>query len=95
MNILEGEQFTAEYKALNPISHVPTLSIDGVPYTESLAIMELLEELYPEPALLPKKPHDRARVRALAETINAGIQPLQNTSLLKYMGDDTEKRSTG
>ena len=93
VNILEGAQFTAEYKVLNPISHVPALSIDGVYYTESIAIMELLEELHPDPPLLPRKPEDRARVRALAETINSGVQPLQNTSVLNYLGDDKEKRS--
>ena len=92
VNILEGEQKTPEYLAKNPIGHVPTLTVDGVAYVESLAIMELLEELHPEPALLPGTPHARARVRALAETINAGIQPLQNTSVLSYLGDDKDKR---
>ena len=94
VDILEGAQKAPEYLAKNPIGHVPTLTIDGESYVESIAIMELLEELYPEPALLPKKPQDRARVRALAETINAGVQPLQNTSVLGYLGDDKEKRST-
>jgi maleylacetoacetate isomerase len=93
VNILEGEHKKPEYLAKNPIGHVPTLSVDGVPYVESVAIMELLEELYPEPALLPKKPHDRARVRALVETVNAGIQPLQNLSVLERIGEDKEKRS--
>ncbi|MEA2749989.1 MAG: hypothetical protein QOI41_4132 [Myxococcales bacterium] len=94
VNIVSGEQNTPEYLALNPIGHVPTLHIDGVPYVESVAIMELLEELYPEPALLPKSPQDRARVRALVETINAGIQPLQNLIVLDRVGgDDQEKRS--
>jgi maleylacetoacetate isomerase len=93
VNIVAGEQKTPEYLAANPIGHVPTLHIDGVPYVESVAIMELLEELYPEPALLPKSPQDRARVRALVETINAGIQPLQNLIVLDRVGgDDQEKR---
>lgn len=93
VNLLAGEQKTPEYRALNPIGHVPTLHIDGVPYVESVAIMELLEELYPEPALLPKSPPERARVRALVETINAGIQPLQNLIVLDRVGgDDQEKR---
>jgi maleylacetoacetate isomerase len=92
VNILEGEQKTPEYLARNPIGHVPTLSIDGVPYVESVAIMELLEELYPAPALLPKEPHGRARVRALVETINAGIQPLQNLTVLARVGEE-DKRS--
>lgn len=93
VNLLEGEQKTPAYRAKNPIGHVPTLTVDGVSYVESVAIMELLEEIHPEPSLLPKKPHDRARVRALVETINAGIQPLQNTSVLDQIGADKEKRA--
>ena len=95
VNILEGEQKKAEYRALNPIGHVPTLTIDGVSYVESVAIIELLEELYPDPALLPKTPHARAKVRELVETINAGIQPLQNLEVLDRVGhvkDEQEKR---
>jgi maleylacetoacetate isomerase len=94
VNIVSGEQKKPEYLAENPIGHVPTLHIDGVPYVESVAIMELLEELHPDPPLLPKSPQDRARVRALVETINAGLQPLQNLIVLdKVGGDDQEKRS--
>ena len=92
VNLLEGQQKSAENVARNPIGHVPTLVVDGVPYVESIAIIELLEELYPEPALLPKRPDDRARVRALVETINAGVQPLQNLVVLEKVGDDKEKR---
>jgi maleylacetoacetate isomerase len=94
VNLLDGEQKKPEYLARNPIGHVPTLAIDGVTYVESVAIMELLEELYPDPPLLPKTPHDRARVRALVETINAGIQPLQNLIVLDRVGGtDQEKRT--
>ena len=94
VNLLEGEQKKPENVAKNPIGHVPSLSIDGVTYVESVAIMELLEELYPEPPLLPKSPHDRARVRALVETVNAGIQPLQNLVVLERVGGkDVEKRN--
>jgi maleylacetoacetate isomerase len=93
VNILTGEQQSAEYRAQNPIGHVPTLHVDGVPYVESVAIMELLEELHPDPPLLPKSPQDRAHVRALVQTINAGIQPLQNLVVLDRVGgDDQEKR---
>jgi len=93
VNIVEGEQNDAAYRAKNPIGHVPTLTVDGVPYVESVAIMELLEELYPEPPLLPKRADDRARVRALVQTINAGIQPLQNLVVLgRVAGDDQAKR---
>jgi maleylacetoacetate isomerase len=94
VNLLAGEQKAPEYRALNPIGHVPTLHIDGVAYVESVAIIELLEELYPEPALLPKSPQERAHVRALVQTINSGIQPLQNLIVLDRVGgDDQEKRN--
>jgi maleylacetoacetate isomerase len=93
VNLLDGEQKKPENLAQNPIGHVPTLSIDGVQYVESVAIMELLEELYPDPPLLPKSPHDRARVRGLVETINAGTQPLQNLSTLERVGTEPEKRT--
>ncbi len=93
VDIASGAQNDAAYRARNPIGHVPTLTIDGTPYIESVAIMELLEEIHPDPPLLPKKPEERARVRALVETINAGIQPLQNLIVLRRIGDDPEKRS--
>jgi len=93
VNLLEGQQRSPEYRAQNPIGHVPTLTVDGKPFVESVAIMELLEELYPDPPLLPKRPEDRARVRALVETINAGVQPLQNLVVLDHLGDDKAKRT--
>jgi len=94
VNILEGEHKTPDYLANNPIGHVPTLTVDGKPFVESVAIMELLEELYPDPALLPRTPHDRARVRALVETINAGIQPLQNLVVLDRVGGTDQAKRT-
>jgi maleylacetoacetate isomerase len=93
VNIVEGEQNKPEYLGHNPIGHVPTLSVDGVDYVESVAIMELLEELYPDPPLLPKQPHHRARVRGLVQTINAGIQPLQNLAVLDRVGKEPTIRT--
>jgi maleylacetoacetate isomerase len=87
VNLLEGEQKKPDHVATNPIGHVPVLHIDGVAYVESVAILELIEDLYPEPPLLPKAPHARARVRELVQTVNAGIQPLQNLSVLERVGD--------
>lgn len=94
VNLLEGDQKKPAHLAKNPIGHVPTLTIDGVTHVDSIAIMELLEELYPDPPLLPKAPHDRARVRALVQAIASGIQPLQNLVVLDRVGGtDQEKRS--
>ena len=94
VNLLEGEQKKPVHLAKNPMGHVPTLTIDGVTHVDSIAIMELLEELHPDPPLLPKAPHDRARVRALVQTIASGIQPLQNLVVLDRVGGtDQEKRT--
>lgn len=90
VNLLAGEQRGDANLAENPIGHVPTLTVDGVRYVESVAIMELIEELHPAPALLPTKPGDRALVRGLVETINAGVQPLQNLIVLGKLGDDKD-----
>lgn len=92
VNLLEGEQRRDEYKAKNPMGFLPCLVIDGVQYVESTAILELLDELYPDPPLFPRAPEDRARVRALVQLINAGIQPLQNLTVLDRIGDDKDKR---
>jgi maleylacetoacetate isomerase len=80
-----GEQHSPEYRSLNPQSRVPTLeSPDGI-LTQSMAIMEWLEEVYPEPALLPRNPGERARVRALAQIMVADVQPLQNVSVTRFL----------
>jgi len=87
-NIGAGGQFADAYRAVNPMAQVPTLAItedDGTAtaLTQSLAILEYLEERWPEPAILPRDPVLRARTRALAEIANAGIQPLHNTATLR------------
>jgi maleylacetoacetate isomerase len=93
VNLLEGDQKSDAYRATNPMGYVPCLTVDGAPFVESVPIMELLEELFPEPALYPKDVKDRARVRALVEIINAGTQPLQNLSVLEHLGPDKDKRA--
>ncbi len=65
-----GGNRTLEFLELNPHGRVPTLIVDTVPIYESTAIIEFLEETYPEPPLLPKTPLERARVRMLEETID-------------------------
>jgi maleylpyruvate isomerase len=96
VNILKGEQFSDAYREKNPIAQVPTLEIvedDGrrITLTQSLAILEYLDERWPDPPLLPRDPYLRARTRALAEIVNAGIQPMQNTTTfrrIKALGGD-------
>ena len=86
-----GEQHGEAYRAMNPMEQVPLLELneDGrvVRLTQSVAILEYLEERFPEPRLLPADPLLRARVRQLAEMVNAGIQPLQNTSTQLWVKD--------
>ena len=92
VNLLEGEQRSEAYRAKSPMGYVPCLVVDGTPFVESTAILELIEELQPDPPLLPAGPEDRARVRALFQIVNAGIQPLQNLVVLEQLGDDKERR---
>ncbi|ATB43273.1 maleylacetoacetate isomerase [Cystobacter fuscus] len=92
-----GEQHSEAYRALNPLRTVPMLEFTegGRVHhlSQSLAILEYLEERHPSPALLPADPLLRARVRMLSEVVNSGIQPLQNLSVLQrikaeWKGDD-------
>ncbi len=80
-----GEQFGAAYRAVNPQSRVPTLVHDGQRFTQSLAIIEYLDETFPDHRLIPRDPVDRARVRMLSQIIACDIQPLQNTSTTLYL----------
>lgn len=73
-----GEQHMAPYKAINPQGLVPALALDGRVLTQSLAIIEYLDQTHPHPPLLPAEPFACAQVRALALTIAADVHPLQN-----------------
>lgn len=84
VNILAGEHRSPAFLARNPAGYLPALSIDGVPFGESLAICEWIDETWPEPPLLPKEPLARLSARQLALTIAAGTQPLQNPSVVKH-----------
>ena len=80
-------QHTPQFRALNPSGLIPVL-IDGEQVIgQSLAIIEYLEETHPEPALLPRAPQQRARVRALALAIACDIHPLNNLRVLNYLRD--------
>jgi maleylpyruvate isomerase len=90
VNLLAGEQFEDEHRARSPLAQVPVLEAeeDGgrvLRLTQSMAILEWLDERFPEPGLLPADLAGRARVRALAEHVNSGIQPLQNAIVLKLL----------
>lgn len=80
-----GEQHSPIYKALNPAELVPAFIDGDMSVNQSLAIIEYLEEMYPQPALLPQEPAARAQVRALALDIACDIHPLNNLRVLQYL----------
>jgi maleylacetoacetate isomerase len=81
-----GNQRAQDYLALNPQGLVPALAIDdGRVLTQSLAIVEYLDEIRPQPPLLPSEPAARARVRAIALQIACDIHPLNNLRVLNYL----------
>jgi maleylacetoacetate isomerase len=95
VNLVEGEQKAAEYRALNPQGFVPMLEIDDLRLTQSLAIAVYLDQKYPDPPLMPRDPADGAHVRAMAMAIACDIHPLNNLRVLKYltrMGIGQEQR---
>lgn len=86
VNLPQGEQFAAEYKALNPQSVLPVLiDGDGPVLFQSMAILEYLDELHPRPPLLPRAPRDRARVRGLAYIVAADAHPLVIPRIRNYL----------
>jgi maleylacetoacetate isomerase len=79
LDLIKGDQREPEYRAVNPQGLTPALDIGGQVLTQSLAILEWLEETRPEPAILPKDPLQRAVVRAMADIVACDIHPLNNT----------------
>ncbi|TSE29576.1 Maleylpyruvate isomerase [Tepidimonas thermarum] len=89
VHLAKGEQHGAAYRAISPDGLVPVLDVQGQPdealLSQSMAIIEYLDETHPEPPLLPRDPLGRARVRALAQTIACEIHPINNLRILKYL----------
>jgi len=81
-----GEQHSEWYREINPQAQLPTLELpDGSHLTQSMAIMMYLDRVHPAVSLLPTEPLLYAKIIGLAEIINAGIQPLQNLSVLQFL----------
>jgi maleylpyruvate isomerase len=87
VDIRSGAQRSDDFLSLNPLGLVPALQVDGRTLTQSGAIIEWLEETYPQPALLPTDSWDRAIVRGMAALIGADIQPLNNLRVQSHLRD--------
>ncbi len=85
-----GEQHQPGYRALNPQGRVPLLEHDGIVISQSLAILEYLEETFPKTPILPQTAAARARVRSLAQLIACDLHPLNNLGVLKYLRNTLE-----
>ena len=85
VNLLKDEQRADGYREVNPQGLVPTLEDGADTLTQSIAIIEYLDERYPDPPLLPHDPAGRARVRSLALAIACDIHPLNNTRVVQYL----------
>lgn len=92
VNLLKAEQKEEAYLKINPSGYVPALLIQGQYYGESLALLEWLDEKYPNPPLLPGASEDKLYVRILAQNIASGTQPLQNLVAQQKHSEDPEER---
>lgn len=90
-----NEHRAPEYLALNPQGLIPALAVDGVVLSQSLAIIEYLNDRHPAPPLLPDDPIDRARVRSMALAIACEIHPLNNLRVLNYLRDPLQQNDDG
>ena len=88
LNLIEGEQQSVEYRELNPQGFVPMLEIDGHRLTQSLAIIVYLDQVFPDPPLVPRDPADGTHVRAMALAIACDIHPLNNLRVLRYLTNE-------
>ncbi len=85
VNLLKGEQRSAAYEAVNPQRRIPSLDIGDAVLLQSPAILEYLDEVHPDPPLLPMGAVQRAKVRAVCSIIACDIHPLNNSGTLAYL----------
>jgi maleylacetoacetate isomerase len=91
VHLRRGEQKKEAYCRVNPQGLVPALAVDSHVLTQSLAIIEWLDETHPQPPLLPHDPIERAKVRVLALTIACDVHPLQNLRVLNYLKSEFDQ----
>ena len=85
-----GQQHAPAYHAINPHELVPALDDDGFILTQSLSILEYLDEVHPEHALLPQDPKQRALIRAFSQSIACDIHPINNLRVLQYLSNQLQ-----
>ena len=85
VSLIDGNQQSEGYRALNPQGLVPMLEIDGLRLAQSLAILDYLDQRFPDPPLMPSDPRERAHVQSIALAIACDIHPLNNLRVLKYL----------
>ena len=95
VDLLKAEQKSSDYMALNPQGLIPAMELpNGETLGQSVALLEWMEETYPEPALLPSDPFERARVRSVVNNIVCDIHPICNIAVTNYLkehhGADTD-----
>jgi maleylacetoacetate isomerase len=95
IHLRRNDQSRPDYLAVNPQGLVPTLDDGGRRLIQSLAIIEYLDETYPDPPLLPRTPEDRAHVRALAEIVACDIHPINNLRVLRYLTYSLDETAIG
>lgn len=88
LNLQNNEHLSKSYSEITPTQQVPCFEVDGQRLFQSVAIIEYLEETYPQPPLLPKDSVARAKVRGLTEIMNSLIQPMHNYAVRVYLEDE-------
>ena len=91
----KAEHLGEAYGKVNPMRGVPTLEVDGVMIYQSSAIIEYLDEVYPDPPLLPKDPKARAYVRAIAAIVGADMHPVNNLRIRNFIRDTYKQDADG
>lgn len=93
VNLLKNEQNHPAFLAVNPSGFVPALSVNGTIFGESMAMLEWIEETFPQKPLLPQSPIDKMRVRQICQMIASGIQPIQNLSVMRYHSPEAAQQA--
>lgn len=89
INLKEGEQHSAKYREVNPAAAVPAFELqNGNTLTQSIAMLEWLEENFPNPAILPKDSDEKAKIRAFSQVIASDMHPVNNLRVLQYLTNE-------